>query len=155
MYKFANELLTKLAACEHVTVTACDYDADAYVVEVDLGTGYNNIDWEGGYWADTVRITDERLKLHVLVLGGDNNWDDESDYCFGEGTVALHYADYGEGNLAYTSALEDAVNAAVYERTQGILVCDGSEQGMQGYDSADDCYLSLDVDEVEEETVVA
>ena len=153
MYTFANELLTKLNACEHVTVTASDYDADVYVVEVDLGTGYNNIDWEGGYWADTVRITDEQLTLHVLVLGGDNNWDDEADYCFGEGTVALHYADYGSGQLAYTSALEDAINDAVYKRTRGMLACDGSEQGMQGYDSADECYLSLDVAEVEEETV--
>ena len=155
MYTFANTLLTKLAACEHVTVTASDYDADVYVVEVDLGTGYNNTDWEGGYWADTVRITDERLKLHVLVLGGDNNWDDEADYCFGEGMVHMHYADYGSGQLAYTSALEEAVNEAVHARTRGILVCGGSEQGMQGYDSADDCYLSLDVYEAEEAAVVA
>ena len=153
MYTFANTLLTKLAACEHVTVT--QDTADIYAVEVDLGTGYNNVDWEGGYWADTVRITDEQLTLHFLVLGGAENWDDESEYCIGEGTVAMHYADYGEGNLAYTSALNTAVNDAVYERTNGILATSGSEQGMQGYDSADECYLSLDVDECCEETVVA
>jgi len=151
MYTFANTLLTKLAACAAVTVT--QRDEEEYVVTVDLGSGYNNKDWQGGYWADTVRITDERLKLHVLVLGGDNNWDDEAEYCFGEGTVALHYADYGSGQLAYTSALEEAINEAVYARTNGILACDGSEQGMQGYDSADECYLSLDVAEVEEATV--
>jgi hypothetical protein len=156
MYTFANTLLTKLAACEHVTVTADEHDSDIYVVEVDLGTGYNNVDWEGGYWADTVRITDERLKLHVLVLGGDAHcWDDDEEYCFGEGTVALHYADYGSGQLAYTSALEEAINEAVHARTNGILACNGSEQGMQGYDAADECYLSLDVAEVEEETVLA
>ena len=145
MYTFANTLLTKLAACEHVTVTQSDYDADIYVVEVDLGTGFNNTDWEGGYWADTVRITDERLTLHVLVMGGDANWDDDTEYSVGEGTVALHYADYGSGQLAYTSALEEEINERIAQRTNGILNTDGSEQGMQGYDCADSCYLSLDV----------
>lgn len=145
MYTFANDLLTKLNACEHVTVT--QNDSECYTVTVDLGTGYNKIDWEGGYWADTVRITDERLELVVTVLGGDNNWDDEEEYCFGEGCVHMHYADYGSGNLAYTSALEDAINDAIQERTNNILYADGSEQGMQGYDSEDECYLSLDVGE--------
>jgi hypothetical protein len=146
MYTFANELLTKLAACEHVTVTAGD-TADVYVVEVDLGGGFKDIDWEGGYWADTVRITDEQLKLHVLVLGGEEKWDDEEEYCFGEGTVHMHYADYGSGQLAYTSALEDEINERIHSATNGILLTGGSEQGMQGYDSADDSYLSLDVGE--------
>ena len=49
MYTFANTLLTKLNACNAVTIT--QYDSEEYVVKVDLGTGYNNIDWEGGYWA--------------------------------------------------------------------------------------------------------
>jgi hypothetical protein len=156
MYKFANTLLTKLAACEHVTVTQSDYDADIYNVTVDLGSGYNNVDWEGGLWADTVRITDETLALEFSVLGGDNNWnaddEDAEDYCIGEGMVHMHYADYGEGNLAYTSALEDAINDAIQTATNGILYADGSEQGMQGYDAEDECYLSLDIEEWYEET---
>ena len=153
MYTFANTLLTKLAACEHVTVT--QRDEEEYVVTVDLGTGYNNVDWEGGYWADTVRITDERLELVFGVYGGDANWDEDEEYWIGEGMVHMHYADYGEGNLAYTSALEDAINDAIQTRTNGILYADGSEQGMQGYDSADECYLSLDIEEWYEETVQA
>ena len=147
MYTFANELLTKLAQCEHVTIT--ERNAEEYAVTVDLGTGYNNIDWEGGYWADTVRITDERLQLDFSVFTGSMNWDEEEEFCFGEGYVHLHYADYGSGQLAYTSALENEINEQVSKRTNGILICDGSEQGMQGYDSADDCYLSLDVYEAE------
>lgn len=152
MYKFANTLLTKLAACEHVTVTESDYDDDIYVVEVDLGTGwagdYAPADWGG--WGD-VSITDDRLQLHVLVMGGDNNWDDEQDYCFGEGTVALHYKDFETAGLAYTSKLEDAINEAIEKRTNGLLLTSGSEQGMQGMDDADSCYLSLDVDDTVEE----
>jgi hypothetical protein len=155
MYTFANTLLTKLNACAAVTVT--QRDSEEYLVTVDLGTGYNNKDWQGGYWADTVRITDERLELQFSVYGGDSNWnaDDGEDYCIGEGMVHMHYADYGSGNLAYTSALEDAVNDAIQTATDGILYADGSEQGMQGYDSADECYLSLDVEEWIEETVTA
>lgn len=143
MYTFANELLTKLAACEHVTIT--QRDAEEYAVTVELGNGFNNIDWEGGYWADSVRITDETLQLQFSVFGGSANWDDESEYCVGEGYVHMHYADYGSGQLAYTSALEDAVNERISERTNGILEADGSEQGMQGYDAEDECYLSLDL----------
>ena len=149
MYTFANTLLTKLNACTHVTVE--QRDAEEYTVTVDLGTGWAG-EYEGGYWGD-VSITDDWLQLQFSVFGGTMCWDDEAEYCIGEGYVHLHYADFGSGNLAYTSALEDAVNEAVYARTNGILACDGSEQGMQGYDSADECYLSLDVAEVEEETV--
>ena len=152
MYAFANELLTKLNACEHVTVT--QQSKDEYIVTVDLGTGWAG-DYAGGYWADTVQITDDSLALQFSVWGGDMRWDDEEEYCISEGVVALHYADYGSGNLAYTSALEDAVNSAVYTRTQGLLATDGSEQGMQGYDSADECYLSLDVCAVVEDAVLA
>ena len=144
MYTFANTLLTKLAQCEHVTVE--QRGTEEYVVTVDLGAGWAG-KYAGGYWADTVHITDNTLQLQFSVWGGDSNWnaDDGDDYCIGEGYVHLHYADYGTGNLAYTSALEDAVNTAIETRTNGLLLADGSEQGMQGYDSADECYLSLDV----------
>ena len=151
MYTFANTLLTKLAACEHVTVE--QRDAEEYTVKVDLGGGFNDIDWEGGYWADEVRITDERLELQFSVYGGDARWDDDADYSIGEGQVHMHYADYGSGNLAYTSALEDVINDAIQTRTNGLLYADGSEQGMQGYDAEDECYLSLDIEEWVEETV--
>ena len=151
MYKFANTLLTKLNACNAVTVT--QRDSEEYVVTVDLGTGYNNKNWKGGYWADTVRITDERLELQFSVYGNGAQWHDDADYSIGEGMVHMHYADFGSGNLAYTSALEDAVNDAIQTHTNGILYADGSEQGMQGYDSADECYLSLDIEEWYEETV--
>jgi hypothetical protein len=151
MYTFANTLLTKLNACNAVTVT--ERDSEEYVVTVDLGGGYNNKDWEGGHWADIVRITNERLELVFSVYGGDARWDEEEDYSIGEGMVHMHYADYGSGNIAYTSALEDAINDAIQTATDGILYADGSEQGMQGYDAEDECYLSLDIEEWYEGTV--
>jgi len=144
-YKFANTLLTKLAAMQHVTVTEQLGDYNCYEITVDLGTGWAG-EYEGGYWADKVTITDDALTFNTSVYA--NDWDDSADalnYNFNEGTVNLHYADFGSGNLAYTSALENAINEAVYARTNGLLEVDGSEQGMQGYDSADECYLSLDV----------
>jgi len=144
-YKFANTLLNKLAACEHVTVTEQLGGYDCYEISVDLGTGWAG-EYEGGYWADTVRITDDALTFNTSVYA--NDWDDAADalnYNFNEGIVRLHYADFGSGNLAYTSELENAINEAVYARTNGLLEVDGSEQGMQGYDAADECYLSLDV----------
>ena len=143
-YTIANTLLTKLAAQQHVTVTELD-GYDCYEISVDLGTGWAG-EYEGGYWADTVSITDDTLTFNTSVYA--NDWDDAADalnYMFNEGTVRLHYADYGSGQLAYTSELENAINAAVLERTNGLLEVDGSEQGMQGYDAADECYLSLDV----------
>jgi hypothetical protein len=152
MYTFANTLLTKLNACAHVAVE--QRSVDEYVVTVDLGTGWSG-EYAGGYWADTVRITDDNLQLQFSVWGGDMRWSDDEEYCISEGVVHLHYADFGSGNLAYTSALEDAVNSAVYERTNGLLDTDGSEQGMQGYDAADECYLSLDVCETVEDSVLA
>ena len=151
MYTFANTLLTKLNACNAVTVK--QRDSEEYVVTVDLGSGYNNKDWKGGYWADTIRITDERLELVFSVYGGDARWDDDADYSIAEGMVHMHYADFGSGNLAYTSELEDAINDAIQTNTNGILYADGSEQGMQGYDAEDECYLSLDIGEWYEETV--
>ena len=148
MYTFANTLLTKLAACEHVTVE--QQDSEEYVVTVNLGTGWAG-DYAGGYWGD-VSITDDWLQLQFSVLGNGAQWSEDEEYSIGEGMVHLHYEDFGTGNLAYTSALEDAVNTAVADATQGLLATDGSEQGMQGYDSADDCYLSLDVFEAVLET---
>ena len=150
MYTFANTLLTKLNACEAVTVK--QRDSEEYVVTVDLGSGYADKDWEGGHWADTVRITDATLELQFSVYGGDMRWDDEEEYSIGEGMVHMHYADFGSGNLAYTSALEDAINDAIQTNTNGTLYADGSEQGMQGYDAEDECYLSLDIEEWYEET---
>ena len=152
MYTFANTLLTKLAKLDCATVA--QQDNECYTVTVDLGTGWAG-DYEGGHWADTVRITDDNLQLQFVVLGNGAQWSEDEEYSIGEGTVALHYADYGSGNLAYTSALEAAINEAVRARTLGILACDGSEQGMQGYDSEHECYLSLDVAEVEEAAVPA
>ena len=147
MYTFANTLLTALSALN--TVTVKQRDTEEYVVTVDLGTGWAG-EYAGGYWADTVHITNDALTLEFSVYGGSNNWNaEDADYCIGEGYVHLNYADYGTGNLAYTSALEDAINDAIAERTNGLLITDGSEQGMQGYDSADECYLSLDVYEAE------
>ena len=148
MYTFANELLVKLNACEHVTIA--QRDAEEYVVTVDLGAGYAG-EYAGGLWADKVTITDDNLQLQFSVLGNGAQWGDD-EYSINEGFVHLHYADYGSGNLAYTSALEDAINDAIQTRTNGLLVADGSEQGMQGYDSADECYLSLDVYEAVTET---
>jgi hypothetical protein len=144
-YTIANTLLTKLNALNTVTVTDISDDETRYEITVDLGTGWAG-EYEGGYWADAVRITDDSLKFVTSVYA--NDWDDAADalnYNFNEGVVYLHYADFGSGNLAYTSALENAINAAVAERTNGLLDVDGSEQGMQGYDEEDCCYLSLDV----------
>lgn len=142
MYTFANTLLTALAALNTVTVT--QRDNEEYVVTVDLGTGWAG-KYAGGLWADTVHITNDALQLQFSVWGGDARWDEDADYSIGEGYVHLNYADYGTGNLAYTSALEDAVNERIAQQTNGLLITDGSEQGMQGYDSASECYLSLDV----------
>jgi len=139
-YKFANELLVKLEACESVSVTERD---GAYAVEVDLGGGWAG-DYAGGLWGD-VSITDDVLTFKTKVT--DDVYDDEDEYRVSEGVVALHYADFSNTGLAYTSELEEAINRAVAQRTKGALFCHGSEQGMQGMKSADECYLSLDVEE--------
>lgn len=143
-YKIANTLLTRLAAMEHVTVADySDGDNIEYGITVDLGTGWAG-DYKGGLWGD-VSITDDRLEFYTTVTNWHLQHDDELDYSTGEGTVRLHYADYENSGLAYTSELEDKINAAVEQRTCGLLLTDGSEQGMQGMDDADSCYLSLDV----------
>lgn len=141
-YKIANTLLTELAQCEHVTIGEWDECMEGYAITVDLGTGWAG-DYKGGYWGD-VSITDDALQFTTTVM---ESWDDydEMDYVHGEGIVRLHYKDFDTAGLAYTSKLEDAIVDAVEKRTNGLLLVDGSEQGMQGMDSADDCYLSLDV----------
>jgi hypothetical protein len=85
-YEFANTLLNKLAACEHVTITLGN---ESYEITVDLGTGWAG-EYEGGYWADAVRITDDALTFTTSVYA--NDWDDAADalnYNFNEGIVAL------------------------------------------------------------------
>ena len=148
-YKIANTLLTKLAAQQHVTVTdiSDEYGQTAYEITVDLGTGwagnYAAADWGG--WGE-VSITDDRLEFTTSVYFNDGT-DTEGalNYCLNEGVVNLHYKDFENAGLAYTSKLEDAINDKILERTGGTLFTDGSEQGMQGMDDEDSCYLSLDV----------
>ena len=62
-YKIANTLLTKLAACEHVTIE--EYTQDTlntveYGITVDLGTGwagdYAAADW-GGWGEEALQTT--------------------------------------------------------------------------------------------------
>ena len=143
-YKIANTLLTKLAAMEHVTVTdLSEGDSIEYAITVNLGTGWAG-DYKGGYWGD-VSITDDELTFTTTVTNWYLQHDDEYNYTTDEGRVRLHYKDFDNTGLAYTSELENKINAAVEERTGGLLLTDGSEQGMQGMDTADDCYLSLDV----------
>lgn len=146
-YKIANTLLTELAQCEHVTIGDWDADLGGYAITVDLGTGwagdYAPASWGG--WGD-VSITDDRLTFTTSVI--DYVWDDADDtldYTFNEGWVRLHYTDFDTAGLAYTSELEDKICAVIEERTGGLVLAGGSEQGMQGMDSADECYLSLDV----------
>ena len=114
MYTFANTLLTKLAACEHVTVE--QQDSESYTVTVNLGTGWAG-DYAGGYWGD-VAITDDWLQLQFSVLGNGAKWSEDEEYRTREGMVHLHYEDFGTGNLAYTSAPEEAVNTAVAKVVQ-------------------------------------
>ena len=138
-YKFANELLLKLETCDNVSVTERN---GAYAVEIDLGGGWAG-DYAGGLWGD-VSITDDVLTFKTKVT--DDAYDDEDEYRVSEGVVSLHYTDFSNTGLAYTSELEEAINRAVAQRTKGALFCHGSEQGMQGMKSADECYLSLDVE---------
>ena len=151
-YKIANTLLTKLAQQQHVTVTdISDSEQTAYEITVDLGAGwagdYAAADWGG--WS-AVSITDDTLEFTTSVY--ENESDDAEDtlnYFFNEGVVHLHYKDFERAGLAYTSKLEDAINNKILERT-GVLYTGGSEQGMQGMDCKDSCYLSLDVGTSEE-----
>ena len=145
-YKIANTLLTRLAQCEHVTIRdLCDDTQKEYEITVDLGTGwagdYAPADWGG--WGD-VSITDDELEFNTVV-SDDVTFVDDMNYEFGEGTVRLNYRDFETTGLAYTSELEHRIVEVIEQRTGGLLIAGGSEQGMQGMDSADDAYLSLDV----------
>jgi len=144
-YKIANTLLTKLAECEHVTIRdLCDADQKEYEITVDLGRGWAG-DYKGGLWGDP-SITDDALEFTTSVTDWYLQDDDEFNYTLDEGRVRLHYRDFDTSDaLAYTSELEDKIVAVIEQRTGGLLLASGSEQGMQGMDTADDCYLSLDV----------
>jgi len=144
-YKIANTLLTKLAQCEHVTIRdLCDDTQSEYEITVDLGRGWAG-DYKGGLWGDPA-ITDDELEFTTSVTDWYLQDDDELNYTLDEGRVRLNYRDFDTNDaLAYTSELEDKIVAVIEQRTGGLLLASGSEQGMQGMDSADDCYLSLDV----------
>ena len=149
-YAIANTLLTELAKCEHVTIDDySDGEQREYGITVNLGTGwagdYAPADWGG--WGD-VSITDDELVFTTSVYdydGRETYYGEEYNYAVNEGIVRLHYKDFETAGLAYTSKLEDAIVDAIEKRTNGLLLASGSEQGMQGMDSADECYLSLDV----------
>ena len=128
-YTLLNKLQAKLG--DAVTITD---ETDFYAVSINLGTGFAG-NYKGGYWGDCT-ITNDELKL-AFIYGDIYNEGEES---FGEGTVQLDYAD-GSG-LAYTGALDKAVEEKLEEITGGLITCSGSEQGMQGHD-----YLSVDVGE--------
>ena len=142
MQNYRFEFLNKLKAKLGDAVTICDeFDEigreNFYSVEVNLGTG-----WAGSYknklWGDCA-ITNDELTLDFTY--GDIYGEYEEN--FGEGFVNLDYAE-GSG-LAYTGELDRKIEDAVYDMTDGLLHCSGSEQGMQT-----DEYLSVDVGELVE-----
>ena len=145
-YRFTllNTLKAKLG--DAVTITD-EFDEtqreNFYSVDIDLGTGWAG-SYEGGYWGDCT-IEDDKLYLHFLY--GNLYGDDEE--AFGEGMVHLKYKGGTENNgLAYTGALDRAVENKVEELTDGIITCSGSEQGMQGHCGDDESYLSVDMGEL-------
>ena len=145
-YRFTllNTLKAKLG--DAVTITD-EFDEtqreNFYSVDIDLGTGWAG-SYEGGYWGDC-EIEDDKLYLHFLY--GNLYGDDEE--AFGEGMVHLKYKGGTENNgLAYTGALDRAVENKVEELTDGIITCSGSEQGMQGHSGDDESYLSVDMGEL-------
>ena len=145
-YRFTllNTLKAKLG--DAVTITD-EFDEtqreNFYSVDIDLGTGWAG-SYEGGYWGDC-EIEDDKLYLHFLY--GNLYGDDEE--AFGEGMVHLKYKGGTENNgLAYTGALDRAVENKVEELTDGIITCSGSEQGMQGHCGDDESYLSVDMGEL-------
>ena len=115
-----------------------------YAVDINLGTGWAS-SYEGGYWGDC-EIENDELNLHFTY---GNIYDDE-EVAFGEGSVQLKYKGGTEANgLAYTGALDKAVEEKVEKLTDGLITCSGSEQGMQGHYGDDESYLSVDVGEFE------
>ena len=147
-YTIATELLTQLDTLPAVTIRDMGdaYAGRGYEIRVALGRGWAGM-YTGGEWGD-VEITDDALEFVTHIT--DDVWDIEQGvhgeaYAVGEGTVALTDADFDEAGLAYTSALEDRICDAIARATGGLLSAEGSEQGMQGMDSAEEAYLSLDV----------
>jgi hypothetical protein len=144
-FKLLNELQAKLG--DAVTITD-EYEEkhrmNFYAVDINLGTGWAN-SYEGGYWGDC-EIENDELNLHFTY---GNIYDDE-EVAFGEGMVHLKYKGGTENNgLAYTGALDKAVEEKVEKLTDGLITCSGSEQGMQGHCGDDESYLSVDVGEFE------
>ena len=149
-YTIATELLTQLSTMPAVSIEDMGgaYAGRGYEIRVALGRGWAGM-YKGGLWGD-VEITDDALEFVTHIT--DDVWDIDEGvhgeaYNIGEGTVALTYADFDRAGLAYTSALEDKICDAITEATGGLLTAGGSEQGMQGMDSAEEAYLSLDVGE--------
>ena len=145
-YRFTllNTLKAKLG--DAVTITD-EFDEtqreNFYSVDIDLGTGWAG-SYECCYWGDCT-IEDYKLYLHFLY--GNLYGDDEEAFC--EGMVHLKYKGGTENNgLAYTGALDRAVENKVEELTDGVLTCSGSEQGMQGHCGDDESYLSVDMGEL-------
>ena len=144
-FKLLNELQAKLG--DAVTITD-EYEEkhrmNFYAVDISLGTGWAS-SYEGGYWGDC-EIENDELYLHFTY---GNIYDDE-EVAFGEGMVHLKYKGGTENNgLAYTGALDKAVEEKVEKLTDGLITCSGSEQGMQGHYGDDESYLSVDVEEFE------
>ena len=144
-FKLLNELQAKLG--DAVTITD-EYEEkhrmNFYAVDINLGTGWAS-SYEGGYWGDC-EIENDELYLHFTY---GNIYDDE-EVAFGEGMVHLKYKGGTENNgLAYTGALDKAVEEKVEKLTDGLITCSGSEQGMQGHYGDDESYLSVDVGEFE------
>ena len=146
------EKLNKLDAVTLTHETALAREAhgeDYYSVDIELGGGFAG-DYKGGYWGDC-SITDEKLNLHFLygnVYGDDDLEEGEGN--FGEGMVQLTYKGGTEKNgLAYTGDLEEKICERIEEVTNGLILADGSEQGMQGHYGDDESYLSLDLGELE------
>ena len=144
-FKLLNELQAKLG--DAVTITD-EYEEkhrmNFYAVDINLGTGWAS-SYEGGYWGDC-EIENDELNLHFTY---GNIYDDE-EVAFGEGMVHLKYKGGTENNgLAYTGALDKAVEEKVEKLTDGLITCSGSEQGMQGHCGDDESYLSVDVEEFE------
>ena len=144
-FKLLNELQAKLG--DAVTITD-EYEEkhrmNFYAVDINLGTGWAS-SYEGGYWGDC-EIENDELYLHFTY---GNIYDDE-EVAFGEGMVHLKYKGGTENNgLAYTGALDKAVEEKVEKLTDGLITCSGSEQGMQGHCGDDESYLSVDVGEFE------
>lgn len=132
MYKFANTLLTKLNALQHVEVTERE-DGEGYLISVDLGNGwtgdYATADWGG--WGN-VSVTNDEMNFETTLTCEDG------EVYFWQGSVVVEYAK--DSGLVYTSKLEDKLMEVLEKRTNGLLTAHGSEQGMQGEN-----YLDVDV----------